>query len=36
MDLKEMGLDDKYWIYLAHDRDQGRSFVNVAVEVHVR
>jgi len=36
MDLKEMGLDGKYWICLAHDRGQRRAFVNVAVEVHVR
>jgi hypothetical protein len=36
MDLQEGGLDDKYWIYLAHDGDQRRAFVNVAVEVHVR
>jgi hypothetical protein len=36
MDLKEMGLDDKYWIYTAHGRVQRGEFVNLVVEVHVR
>jgi hypothetical protein len=36
MDLTEIGLDDKCWIYTAHGRVQRGEFVNVAFEVHVR
>jgi hypothetical protein len=35
MNLKEIGLGDMDWIYLAEDRDQWRNLVNTVMNLHV-
>jgi hypothetical protein len=35
MDLREIRWDDKNWIDLAHDSDQGRALVNTEMKLRV-
>jgi hypothetical protein len=35
IDLREIGWDDKDWIYLAHDREQWQTFVNTVINLRV-
>jgi hypothetical protein len=35
MDLREIGIDGAYWIWLAQDRVQWRAFVNTVMNLRV-
>jgi hypothetical protein len=35
MDLEETGFEDVYWIYLAQDRVQWQTLVNMVINLHV-
>ena len=35
MDLREVGCDRRYWIYLAENRDQWRAYVRAVMNLRV-